>query len=70
MLKINNLNAKIQAKSILNGFNLEDKCYSIMNDSPSYALEDEQIKLDNIQLIILSVTRTICYDTEVNKIIK
>ena len=35
-------------RGLLNGFNLEDKCYSIMNDSPSYALEDEKIKIDSI----------------------
>ena len=35
-------------RGLLNGFNLESNCFSIMNDKPSYALKDDQAMIDNI----------------------
>ena len=35
-------------RGLLNGFNLESNCASIMNDMPNYALKEDQSKINNI----------------------
>jgi len=35
-------------RGLLNGFNLESNCASIMNDMPNFALKDDQGKINNI----------------------